>query len=81
MNGRGRAQRFALRRVRDYCQLTKPKVVALLLLTAETFTYATGAPAGVATMWRRAGAIAAVIPAPAKAIRQPNSCASSSPTT
>lgn len=36
---------------------------ALLLLTAETFTYATGAPAGVATMWRRAGAIAAVIPA------------------
>ena len=34
MNGRGRAQRFALRRVRDYCQLTKPKVVALLLLTA-----------------------------------------------
>lgn len=39
-----------------------------LLLTAETFTYATGAPAGVATMWRRAYAIAAVIPAdPAKA--------------
>lgn len=34
MNGRGRAQRFALRRVHDYCQLTKPKVVALLLLTA-----------------------------------------------
>ncbi|MDX7819596.1 heme o synthase [Aeromonas caviae] len=34
MNGRVRAQRFALRRVRDYCQLTKPKVVALLLLTA-----------------------------------------------
>jgi protoheme IX farnesyltransferase len=25
---------FALRRVHDYCQLTKPKVVALLLLTA-----------------------------------------------
>ena len=34
MNGRGRVQRFALRRVHDYCQLTKPKVVALLLLTA-----------------------------------------------
>lgn len=34
MNGRVRVQRFALRRVHDYCQLTKPKVVALLLLTA-----------------------------------------------
>ncbi len=38
-------------------------VDALLLLAAETFTYATGASAGVATMWRRAGAIAAIIPA------------------
>ncbi|MDQ0318128.1 Xaa-Pro aminopeptidase [Pararhizobium capsulatum DSM 1112] len=36
---------------------------ALLLLTAETFTYATSAPAGVATMWRKTGAIAAVVPA------------------
>lgn len=36
---------------------------ALLLLSPESFTYATGAPAGVATMWRRAGAVAAVVPA------------------
>ncbi|MBP1858650.1 M24 family metallopeptidase [Rhizobium herbae] len=36
---------------------------ALLLLSPESFTYATGAPAGVATMWRRAGAVAAIIPA------------------
>jgi len=36
---------------------------ALLLLTPESFTYATGAPAGVATMWRRAGAVAAIVPA------------------
>jgi Xaa-Pro aminopeptidase len=35
---------------------------ALLLLSPESFTYATGAPAGVATMWRRAGAVAAIIP-------------------
>ncbi|WEZ81981.1 Xaa-Pro peptidase family protein [Rhizobium sp. 32-5/1] len=36
---------------------------ALLLLTPESFAYATGAPAGVATMWRRAGAVAAIVPA------------------
>ena len=36
---------------------------ALLLLSPESFNYATGAPAGVATMWRRAGAVAAVVPA------------------
>lgn len=36
---------------------------ALLLLSPESFTYATGAPAGVATMWRRAGAVAAIVPA------------------
>ena len=36
---------------------------ALLLLSPESFTYPTGAPAGVATMWRRAGAVAAIIPA------------------
>jgi Xaa-Pro dipeptidase len=35
----------------------------LLLLSPESFTYATGAPAGVATMWRRAGAVAAIVPA------------------
>jgi len=36
---------------------------ALLLLSPESFTYATGAPAGVATMWRRAGTVAAIVPA------------------
>ncbi len=36
---------------------------ALLLLTPESFSYATGAPAGVATMWRRSGAVAAIVPA------------------
>ncbi|CZT33520.1 M24 family metallopeptidase [Rhizobium sp. 9140] len=36
---------------------------ALLLLTPECFTYATGASPGVGTMWRRAGAVAALVPA------------------
>ncbi|URK86751.1 aminopeptidase P family N-terminal domain-containing protein [Rhizobium sp. RCAM05350] len=36
---------------------------ALLLLSPESFTYATGAPAGVATMWQRTGAVAAIVPA------------------
>ena len=36
---------------------------ALLLLTPESFSYATGAPAGVATMWRRSGAVATIVPA------------------
>ncbi|MCV9966289.1 Xaa-Pro peptidase family protein [Pararhizobium sp. BT-229] len=36
---------------------------ALLLLSPESFAYATGAPAGVAAMWRRCGAVAAVVPA------------------
>ncbi|SES44110.1 Xaa-Pro peptidase family protein [Rhizobium sp. NFR03] len=36
---------------------------ALLLFTPEGFTYATGASPGVGTMWRRAGAVAAIVPA------------------
>ncbi|TCP87724.1 Xaa-Pro aminopeptidase [Rhizobium sp. PP-CC-2G-626] len=36
---------------------------ALLLFTPEGFTYATGASPGVGTMWRRAGAVAALVPA------------------
>lgn len=36
---------------------------ALILLSAESFRHATGADSGVATMWRRAGAVAALIPA------------------
>jgi Xaa-Pro dipeptidase len=34
---------------------------ALILLSPEAFRYATGAPAGVATMWRRAGAVAVLV--------------------
>ena len=36
---------------------------ALILLSPESFYYATGAPAGVATMWRTAGAVAVLVPA------------------
>jgi Xaa-Pro dipeptidase len=36
---------------------------ALLFLTPEGFRYATGAEPGPATMWRRAGAVAALVPA------------------
>lgn len=36
---------------------------ALILLSAEAFCHATGAHAGVAAMWRRAGAVAVLIPA------------------
>lgn len=36
---------------------------ALLLLSPEAFRHATGAPPGVATMWRRAGAVAVLVPA------------------
>lgn len=39
---------------------------ALILLSPESFYYATGAPAGVATMWRSAGAVAVMVPANAK---------------
>lgn len=36
---------------------------ALVLLSPEGFAYATGAAPGVATMWRRAGAVAVLVPA------------------
>lgn len=36
---------------------------AVILLSPESFLYATGASPGVATMWRRAGAVAALVPA------------------
>ena len=52
-----------LDRARASSLMEKTGLDALLLLSAESFTYATGAPAGVATMWRRAGAVAAVVPA------------------
>jgi Xaa-Pro aminopeptidase len=45
--------------------MSEAGVAALILLSPESFRYATGASPGVATMWRRAGAVAAVIPADA----------------
>lgn len=38
---------------------------ALILLSPESFAHATAAAPGVATMWRRAGAVAVVVPADA----------------
>jgi len=35
---------------------------ALILLSPEGFTHATGAPPGVGTMWRQAGAVAVLVP-------------------
>jgi Xaa-Pro dipeptidase len=40
---------------------------ALLILSPEGFRHATGAAPGVATMWRQAGAVAALVPADAGA--------------
>ncbi len=52
-----------LDRARASRLMQEAEIDALVLLTPESFTYATGAPAGVATMWRRAGAVAAIVPA------------------
>ncbi|MCJ9671336.1 aminopeptidase P family N-terminal domain-containing protein, partial [Neorhizobium sp. SHOUNA12B] len=38
---------------------------ALVIFQPEAFRYAVGAPAGVATMWGRAGAAIALVPADA----------------
>lgn len=38
---------------------------AIILLSPESFRYATGALPGVATMWRKAGAVAVLVPADA----------------
>lgn len=43
--------------------MSEANLDALILLSPESFYYATGAMAGVATMWRRAGAVAALVPA------------------
>lgn len=40
---------------------------ALILLSPESFRYASGAAPGVATMWRRSGAVAVLVPADAGA--------------
>ena len=39
---------------------------ALILFSPENFTYATGAEPGVATMWRKIGAVAVLVPAAAE---------------
>jgi Xaa-Pro dipeptidase len=36
---------------------------AIILFAPESFAYATGCPAGVATMWRKTGAVAVLVPA------------------
>lgn len=43
--------------------MAEAAVDAIILLSPESFRYATGAPPGVATMWRRAGAVAVLVPA------------------
>ncbi|MFN4008321.1 MAG: M24 family metallopeptidase [Pannonibacter sp.] len=55
----------ALNRHRAERLMADAGIDALLLLSPESFRHATGAPAGVGTMWRRAGAVAALIPADA----------------
>jgi Xaa-Pro aminopeptidase len=45
--------------------LTAQGLDALILLSPESFRYATGAEPGVATMWRQAGAVAVLVPADA----------------
>ncbi|MFP5508380.1 MAG: M24 family metallopeptidase [Alphaproteobacteria bacterium] len=54
-----------LDRARAQTLMAEAGIDALILLSPEAFRYATGAPAGVATMWRRAGAVAALVPADA----------------
>lgn len=54
-----------LDRHRAEAQLTAAGLDALILLSPESFYYASGAAAGVATMWRTAGAVAILIPADA----------------
>ena len=43
--------------------MAEARIDALILLSPESFLYATGAAPGVATMWRKAGAVAALVPA------------------
>lgn len=45
--------------------MTDAAIDAVIFLSPESFLYATGASPGVATMWRRAGAVAALVPADA----------------
>lgn len=52
-----------LDRKRAHTLMQDADLDALILLSAEAFQHATGAVAGVATMWRRAGAVAVLVPA------------------
>lgn len=54
-----------LNRIRAQSLMQHANLDALILLSPESFYYATGARAGVATMWRKAGAVAVLIPADA----------------
>ena len=51
-----------LDRKRAEILMAESNLDALILLSPESFYYASGAPAGVATMWRTAGAVAVLIP-------------------
>ena len=51
-----------LDRIRAEKLMLEMGVEALILLSPESFVYATGVNAGVATMWRRSGAVAVLIP-------------------
>ncbi|MCR9124771.1 MAG: Xaa-Pro peptidase family protein [Rhodobacteraceae bacterium] len=52
-----------LDRLRAARLMSEAGIDALLLFSPESFSYATGAAAGVATMWRTAGAVAVLVPA------------------
>ena len=52
----------ALDRTRAARLMAEARLDALILLSPEGFRHATGAAPGVATMWRRAGAVAALVP-------------------
>ncbi|MEM6985278.1 MAG: Xaa-Pro peptidase family protein [Pseudomonadota bacterium] len=54
-----------LDRLRAQRLMAESDLDALILLSPESFRYATGAAAGVATMWRKAGAVAVLVPADA----------------
>ena len=51
-----------LDRIRAEKLMQEIGIEALVLLSPESFSYSTGAQAGVATMWRRAGAVAVLVP-------------------
>lgn len=52
-----------LDRARAARLMSEARMDAILLFSPESFSYATGASPGVATMWRRAGAVAVLVPA------------------